>query len=491
MGIPVLSFNGSASPDQYATCPLPGSGTFGGICGISMAVYFPTMPISGTDYLFSGQNAGLLGSHAVNVGVTGNARGQMVQNGIQQASQATASFTAGVWRRVVLVGNSASSNSQLLYVIYPNGTVVTDTVVTNDDPYNALVNLILGKRIAPVGGVSWDAGQDGTFYGCDVRVLTTVPSQASLVADAWVRQVGNEAGLGRYWKCNEGTGTSLTELVAGATGTLTNVSWITVASPFPTVPSNPGTPSVTLPVGNTLTFSWTASTDENDDAITYDTAISFDNGSTWTTLTTGQSAANYSGSTSSYSHTRFAKVRVRTTAGTDTTAWVESSSFVIWKRVLRMEYEVGQMRVDRGLLVDKGNFGINPAHPDFAAGAVGDGLHDDYAALYAANAFAVSLGAPLILPPDRVFLCNTELAITAFVEGLGGQIRPASGITVTLSGGYRTCMEAIGDTSVGGTITISRPTSPVLGQTHNDVSSNKIIWYNGSVWKDGAGTTVA
>jgi hypothetical protein len=44
------------------------------------------------------------------------------------------------------------------------------------------------------------------------------------------------------------------------------------------------------------------------------------------------------------------------------------------------------------------------------------------------------------------------------------------------------------DTMTG--TTAQRPAQPVVAQRYYDTSLGKPIWYNGTVWKDAAGTTV-
>lgn len=65
----------------------------------------------------------------------------------------------------------------------------------------------------------------------------------------------------------------------------------------------------------------------------------------------------------------------------------------------RSEYELGLIRTDRGLFLDKGNHSFNVMHPDF--GAQGDGITDDTDAIKNAIVAAVATDAPgvVYLPP--------------------------------------------------------------------------------------------
>jgi hypothetical protein len=56
------------------------------------------------------------------------------------------------------------------------------------------------------------------------------------------------------------------------------------------------------------------------------------------------------------------------------------------------QYEMGLIRTDRGLFIDKGNQVYDVRHPDFAGGAKGDGVANDTAAIQAAIAMALAAG---------------------------------------------------------------------------------------------------
>jgi hypothetical protein len=70
----------------------------------------------------------------------------------------------------------------------------------------------------------------------------------------------------------------------------------------------------------------------------------------------------------------------------------------------RHELELGLMRTDRGLFVDKGNVFVNVRHPDFNFGAKGDGVTDDGIAWNLALAHLPTEGGCLVVPPGDYLL---------------------------------------------------------------------------------------
>jgi hypothetical protein len=226
---PCLLFDSDASPDQSATLPLPGAGTFGGVCTFEALIRVPNLSgIAGSIWPFEGASALGTGSHGVAIGSTGNIRGWFERQALAVVVQASSAIVINAWRRVVLVADSNSTNSCRIFVIASDGTVIENTDVSGNNPYNTLVSLVLGKRLTPVNGHTFDAGTDYDGYIADVRVWDVARSIADCAADAFSRLVGNEPGLVRYWKLDEGAGTSLTDAVAGATGTIANATWASV-----------------------------------------------------------------------------------------------------------------------------------------------------------------------------------------------------------------------------------------------------------------------
>lgn len=136
-----------------------------------------------------------------------------------------------------------------------------------------------------------------------------------------------------------------------------------------------------------------------------------------------------------------------------------------------MAYELGKMRTDQGLFLDKGNQVFDPRHPDFEGGAKGDGSTDDTAAIQAAldaqiasqTAFQATnnslsgsfLGSvtPVIFPAGH-YIISDELTCSAYARIIAEpgaiieQTDPTKRILV-FSGGF-TCFVAHLKT-IGGT----------------------------------------
>lgn len=84
-------------------------------------------------------------------------------------------------------------------------------------------------------------------------------------------------------------------------------------------------------------------------------------------------------------------------------------------------------------------------------GPAGDGATNDYAALFCANAIAVIMGRRILF--DRgTFRVNTNLTFAASTAFTGGILKPASGISVTLTGSFDALAVQMFDLSLGGTL---------------------------------------
>lgn len=105
-------------------------------------------------------------------------------------------------------------------------------------------------------------------------------------------------------------------------------------------------------------------------------------------------------------------------------------------------------------LRDSGGQGANP----LAFGAVGDGSADDRAALVAVDAE----DAPTFLPAGKTFLVGSALTLSGKVISRGGRIKPASGVTVTISGPVECGAYQCFDTSAGGSIKFTGAAGVIL-----------------------------
>lgn len=85
-------------------------------------------------------------------------------------------------------------------------------------------------------------------------------------------------------------------------------------------------------------------------------------------------------------------------------------------------FEKGFIRTDRGLFVDKGNYAVDPRHPDFAGGALGDGARDDRAAIAAADEFAAANGMGLVFGPGNYRIGSALTLSAATIEMKPGAV---------------------------------------------------------------------
>ena len=90
------------------------------------------------------------------------------------------------------------------------------------------------------------------------------------------------------------------------------------------------------------------------------------------------------------------------------------------------------------------------------SGAVGDGTTNDRNALLAADGIADSADDYLFI--NKIYKINSNLTLTSGVQfGSGGRLKPASGVTVTLAGGFTaTPTRHIFDISLGGNVWATR-----------------------------------
>jgi len=115
------------------------------------------------------------------------------------------------WAHVSVTYNAGVVNT------YVNGTLVETYYGsgTIGDAYPALNDLRIGGRQNNPAGQYFAGDVD------DVRVWNVVRTQSQIQTNLAASLVGNESGLVGYWRFNEGTGTTTTDLTANAnTGTL-------------------------------------------------------------------------------------------------------------------------------------------------------------------------------------------------------------------------------------------------------------------------------
>ena len=66
----------------------------------------------------------------------------------------------------------------------------------------------------------------------DVRIWNTVRTVTQISDNKDARLVGDETGLIHYWKIDEGSGTSIEDLVGTTDGTIVGADWVSDSPPF-------------------------------------------------------------------------------------------------------------------------------------------------------------------------------------------------------------------------------------------------------------------
>lgn len=117
------------------------------------------------------------------------------------------------------------------------------------------------------------------------------------------------------------------------------------------------------------------------------------------------------------------------------------------------EYQVGTIRTDRGEFLDKGNWGVDPAHEDFAGRKeVKDGIADAREAFAAADAWAQQYGLNLALSSGTYAIASNLTLTSGLKVPRGAVLKPASGVTVTINGPLEAGLHQAFDTSAGGSV---------------------------------------
>jgi len=329
MAFPCIRIDGAAAPDQYVRIPLPGAGVYGATGAIELLVYAPVLPgVGGGWAMFMGGSsanvADLMGTFSHGGVVRGDgAVGGYFYTGTFTNTGLTVALlvSAATWHRLTYTFNGTTKELK----IYVDG-VLRESVTPAGSAYNALTHLFLGK----VGG--WFGPSEGDLYYSDVRIHSTIPSDAEILARAFTRISGPVAGLDRYYKCDEGAGATLTNSAgAGNDADIVNATWTTTASePLDSVPGDPGafvSPAAGGAVAGLLSAAWGAATGDAD-PITYDLELSTNGGADWLSLASGITATSWTGSVAGIVSAN-CQLRVRATDNDGSSSWVESGIFSI------------------------------------------------------------------------------------------------------------------------------------------------------------------
>ena len=137
---------------------------------------------------------------------------------------------AGTWYHIAAVNDNGTRK------LYLNGVEQTLTgtpltVQANSDSLRIGVDYLSSARYF-----------DGKIE--EVRIWNIALDSTQLRENMYRTLTGNETGLVAYWQFNEGTGTSLFDVVGWNLGTLTNMDeedWVTSTAPLPFVTASDGT----------------------------------------------------------------------------------------------------------------------------------------------------------------------------------------------------------------------------------------------------------
>lgn len=150
-------------------------------------------------------------------------------------NQVAGMFIGGTW----MTGSATIPLNTWTHIAVSRSNT-TWTIYINGQHYKSDVH-----NANPLASTPFTIGAIGTtgitapgFRGeiSDVRAWNTVRSQAQIAGGLDTRLTGTEAGLAHYWPLNEGLGSTVADLAAGATGTLgAGVAWAVSADlPFST-----------------------------------------------------------------------------------------------------------------------------------------------------------------------------------------------------------------------------------------------------------------
>lgn len=134
----------------------------------------------------------------------------------------SAVLEAGIWQHVAGVFDDTANTVK----IYRNAVEVKSSTAVVGSPVDNVAVLSIGAN--QQGAASYLNGKIR-----DVRLWNTARTQAQVLANMELELVGNESGLLGYWRLDEGTGTTATDLAAPAqNGTITGATWVKAGGPF-------------------------------------------------------------------------------------------------------------------------------------------------------------------------------------------------------------------------------------------------------------------
>ncbi len=144
-------------------------------------------------------------------------------------TDAADALSLNTWYHIAAVYDGATQK------IYINGELVKEASVTGSIDANTK-HLLIGT--SPSYYNRCFSGQTD-----EVRLWNVVLDSTQIRENMYRTLTGRETGLVSYWQCNDGSGTILSDIVGGNTGTLTNMTdddWVNSTAPLPFITGGNG-----------------------------------------------------------------------------------------------------------------------------------------------------------------------------------------------------------------------------------------------------------
>jgi len=206
-----LSFPGLSN--SHCTC----ASGFTGLSARTVECWVKLTAIGSLQGIYTTRVGGGVGGFALRVDASGHV--VAFHTGVGSTATSTGVLTAGVWAHIAVAWDGTTAQ------IYING---------NPDGSAAMGTPVAGSTFvvgAEDGSTTYASPLNG--YVDDVRIWNTTRTQGQIQASMSVELTGSESGLIAYWKCNEGTGSTVADATSyGHSLTLTGtVGWSAVV-PF-------------------------------------------------------------------------------------------------------------------------------------------------------------------------------------------------------------------------------------------------------------------
>lgn len=138
-------------------------------------------------------------------------------DGIQLVSYSCSNLSTNIWYRLSLVSDKGSTVK--IHIDSVERGSASDSGVRGDATAQIL------RVGASYNNFTSSWGAYANAYIADIRLWNVARTPAAMLADYNTRLVGDESGLVKYWKLDEGTGTTVEDLIGSNDGTITGADW--------------------------------------------------------------------------------------------------------------------------------------------------------------------------------------------------------------------------------------------------------------------------